>query len=1301
VHFIGELNENPLVMKKILYILLFIPHALFGQDNYSLSFDGVGDYVQLSNIDIAETESFTWQIYIRFDQNVKTSLFTQYSSYSENGYYINYYDNRLCFSFADGSQVWSEPNLIEINIWNLLTVVKHEDTISHFLNGVDITSDNDILNSFSDNYQPSNENIIVGWSGSSTSNQGVDQWLDGNIKRISFWDRPLTQDKIQNYMTCPPTGDEEGLVGYWDFNEGEGNTVYDLSGNGNHGIISGATYSEDVPEESCDEQTQQSIIDSYFQHILDKGFIYGGTYESSYYFLSESEENWVNSDSICRSLGGNLVIIETPEENQFIIDSLNLSDDFSPGLWIGLYQNVQSSNYSEPSGGWQWVDGVELSYNNGMWNGFQNWNNREPSNSGHSGELYGNMWFQSHNSNELTGTWNDWINTANWSDSQTNYGLKYILEVKAKEGCTDSLMYNFNNQANIDNGSCEPFSYGCVDSTAYNFDEVANTNDGSCISIEEFTIDSLQEALSVFETVSDEEDYSMNFDGNEDNVQLSNSISFGTNSFSVSIDCYLNAFEGTDSEPYSYIVGVPLSEGTNDHGFKIQTSSIANNGGFAVHINDEGTTNFNVITFNNTIQNNVTLNKWYSLTMVVNRINNLFQFYVDGALVGTQPISSAFGNVDLGVPISIGYMSLWNSSYLDGLTDNLHIWNKPLTQQEIQNYMTCPPSGEEEGLVGYWNFNEGSGDSVYDLSGNGNHGIIHGANYSEDVHDSQKGCTDVKALNYDETALCDNGSCVYGDEVVSNLSDSLSTSQQNLTLLEGDASTSLSSMQLALDSWNTTIDLTAGWNMFGYGCPEPIDLVQAMSEHTDNIIILKDNNGKAYMPEFGFNGIGDLTPGQGYQIKVTDSIEGFSLCDWYVNDIPEDNIVSLQEENASMKAKLDCYENPQIGDYCFGGIIFHVSESVANTKYGLVTTDSLIGLGTHYDAIVMVENYENDGFDDWQLPSMNQLNLIYENLYLTGEVNYETEDIYNWYWAKNECTTNSSNVASDIHFVDGSFQYCNNADSNPGGILPIRAFGDWIMGCTDSTACNFNPEANMSDGSCEYAEEGYDCNGDILQFSLSFDGNDDYLYMDSLIFLHDEFTFSVKIKSSQVIGNEGPYNPLIYFGDRLNTNNENSDFEVYFGNNGITVVTNRSSSSGEGHYFTSPFDYSDWLTLTVSYNSGLVSIYFDGVLSDSHQFSHRSINSNYNDLFVGSSMFINGDGLNESYFNGKIDDIIFWNKSLTEFEVQSQFNYNQAMDENLVGYWNLNEGSDNTVYDISGNGNHGTINGAVYSDDAP
>ena len=48
-------------------------------------------------------------------------------------------------------------------------------------------------------------------------------------------------------MICSPSGNEEGLVGYWNFEEGEGETVIDLSGNGNDGIINGATYSTDVP----------------------------------------------------------------------------------------------------------------------------------------------------------------------------------------------------------------------------------------------------------------------------------------------------------------------------------------------------------------------------------------------------------------------------------------------------------------------------------------------------------------------------------------------------------------------------------------------------------------------------------------------------------------------------------------------------------------------------------------------------------------------------------------------------------------------------------------------------------------------------------------------------------------------------------------------------------------------------------------------------------------------------------------------------------------------------------------------
>ena len=48
-------------------------------------------------------------------------------------------------------------------------------------------------------------------------------------------------------------------------------------------------------------------------------------------------------------------------------------------------------------------------------------------------------------------------------------------------GCTDSTAINYNSLANTDNGTCVPYIYGCTDSTAFNYDSLANTNDGSCI----------------------------------------------------------------------------------------------------------------------------------------------------------------------------------------------------------------------------------------------------------------------------------------------------------------------------------------------------------------------------------------------------------------------------------------------------------------------------------------------------------------------------------------------------------------------------------------------------------------------------------------------------------------------------------------------------------------------------------------------------------------------------------------------------------------------------------------------------
>ena len=69
--------------------------------------------------------------------------------------------------------------------------------------------------------------------------------------------------------------------------------------------------------------------------------------------------------------------------------------------------------------------------------------------------------------------------------------------------------------------------------------------------------------------------------------------------------------------------------------------------------------------------------------------------------------------------------------------------------------------------------------------------------------------------------------------------------------------------------FDTEFNLVSGWNMMGYLHQESYSVESMMSTmNASNLTIMKDSWGNVYWPQFGLNNIGDLSPGQGYQIKL-------------------------------------------------------------------------------------------------------------------------------------------------------------------------------------------------------------------------------------------------------------------------------------------------------------------------------------------------------------------------------------------------------------------------------------------------
>lgn len=104
---------------------------------------------------------------------------------------------------------------------------------------------------------------------------------------------------------------------------------------------------------------------------------------------------------------------------------------------------------------------------------------------------------------------------------------------------------------------------------------------------------------------------------------------------------------------------------------------------------------------------------------------------------------------------------------------------------------------------------------------------------------------------------------------------------------------------------------------------------------------------------------------------------------------------------------------PKIGDIgSGGGHVFYVDE---NTSYEV---SELLGNATWGKAFELCDNYHGGGYDDWRLPTKDELNLIYQNLINTGKILRKY-----WYWSSSECVVGG--YAWYQNFYNGKRSYAH------------------------------------------------------------------------------------------------------------------------------------------------------------------------------------------------------------------------------------------------------------------------------------
>ena len=265
-----------------------------------------------------------------------------------------------------------------------------------------------------------------------------------------------------------------------------------------------------------------------------------------------------------------------------------------------------------------------------------------------------------------------------------------------------------------------------------------------------------------------------------------------------------------------------------------------------------------------------------------------------------------------------------------------------------------------------------------------------------------------------------------------------------------------------------------------------VDAVFESVSSNGNLVLVKDNEGLAYLPDWNFNGIGNLFPGKAYQVKTNneDVLHYFSNSEsyWYLFYLSKNYIFDIDLSFRIMSRAKTTYINFLSTLFLLGFSRNVYSQCIIPPQYsGVVTGNNLVGMlpssfiqslnVTSDSAYIVVSN--SDGL-------IVGSSCVSSSCLLDGQTTISI-------WGDDTQTPQidgaEDGAVLNVQLVDGMhlqdlsviYQFGSDLVFQTNGIVVFNSavvesscYFNINVGCIDSSACNYNSEATDDDGSCIY-----------------------------------------------------------------------------------------------------------------------------------------------------------------------------------------------------------------------------------------